>query len=134
MRHQLLSISLNSFAKWRARLLPTLRDNAARGALPRRTAFSLAAMLSLYTGERTGEGYFGQAADGPYPISDDERVIDAVSAACRLDARGYAHAILAREDFWGEDLTRIAGLEDAVAGALERIRSVGMRRAVEEIG
>ena len=134
VRHQLLSISLNSFAKWRARLLPTLKDNVSRGALPRRTAFSLAAMLSFYTGERTGEGYFGQSADGPYPIADDERVIDAVSAACRLDARGYAHAILAREDFWGEDLTRIAGLEDAVAGALERIRSVGMRRAVEELG
>lgn len=133
VRHQLLSIALNSFAKWRARLLPTLKDDIARGAFPRRIAFSLAAILSFYTGERTPEGYMGRTEAGTYPIADDERVLEAVSAACRLSAREYVHAILTREDFWGEDLTRVAGLEEAVAGAFERIRAVGMRKALSEI-
>ena len=133
VKHQLISISLNSFSKWRARLLNTFKDDIARGAFPRRIAFSMAALLAFYTGETEADGYFGTADGEKYRIQDDERVIEAVSSACRLSAREYAHAILTRTDFWGEDLSAVAGFEDSVTGDLERIRTVGMRAALEQI-
>ena len=133
VKHQLISISLNSFSKWRARLLNTFKDDIARGAFPRRIAFSMAALLAFYTGETEADGYFGTADGEKYRIQDDERVIEAVSSACRLSAREYAHAILTRTDFWGEDLSAVAGFEDSVTGDLERIRTVGMRATLEQI-
>ena len=48
--HALLSICLNSTAKWRARDLPTLKDYAAEtGNLPKCLATSLATLISFYT-------------------------------------------------------------------------------------
>ena len=133
VRHNLLSISLNSFAKWRARELNTLRDNIARGHFPRRIAFSLAALLAFYTGEDCEGGYMGRRGDERYAIQDDVRVIATVRDACRLPAREYAHAILKRDDFWGEDMTAIPGLEDAVADGLNALRTHGMREALRMI-
>ncbi len=133
VKHQLLSISLNSFSKWRARLLNTFRDSVARGAFPRRIAFSFAALLAFYVGEVRADGYYGSAGGQEYRILDDERVIEAVSAACKLPPERYAHDIMTRVDFWGEDLTRYAGFEACVAGDLKRILDDGVRAALDAL-
>ena len=106
VKHQLLSISLNSFSKWRARLLNSFRDNMARGTFPRRIAFSFAAMLAFYVGQ---------------------------ARACKHTPERYAHEIMTREDFWGEDLTRYDGFEACVAGDLDRILSRGVRAAIDAL-
>ena len=133
VKHQLLSISLNSFSKWRARLLNSFRDNMARGNFPRRIAFSFAAMLAFYVGQARADGYYGNVNGEVYRILDDERVIEAVSAACKLTPERYAHEIMTREDFWGEDLTRYDGFEACVAGDLDRILSRGVRAAIDAL-
>lgn len=134
VKHQLISIALNSFSKWRARLLDSFRDSMARSRFPRRIAFSFAALLRFYMGEITPDGYMGTAPDGSrYKILDDARVIEAVSHACRLPAAEYVRAVMARADFWGEDLTHYEGFADYAADALERIISDGMRAAINSI-
>ena len=58
--HQLLSICLNSTAKWRARDLPTLLDYVEKtGELPRCLTVSLAALIAFYT-----TGFEGRDDDG----------------------------------------------------------------------
>ena len=66
--HALLSICLNSTAKWRARDLPTLKDYVAEtGNLPKCLATSLATLISFYTQElvsREGDGLHLRRSDG----------------------------------------------------------------------
>ena len=48
--HALLSISLNSVSKWKARVLPSFKDHvASKGELPRLITFSLAALFAFYS-------------------------------------------------------------------------------------
>ncbi len=58
IHHAVLSISLNSVSKYKARVLPTLEEFvAARGRIPARLAFGLAALIAFYRGEMTKEGF-----------------------------------------------------------------------------
>lgn len=56
LAHQLLDISLNSIAKFRTRLLPTLKDFiSTENALPERLLFSLSCLILFYSGKWKGE-------------------------------------------------------------------------------
>ncbi len=132
--HQLLSICLNSTAKWRARDLPTMKDYvASEGKLPRCLATSLATLIAFYTTGLTGreaDGLHLTRADGAsYVAQDDAFVLDfyADHAADADDA--LVHAVLTNEQMWGEDLTAIEGLEKFVAGALAVVRTQGAKAA-----
>ena len=49
------------------------------------------------------------------------------------DAKEFAAAVLSNVDFWGQDLTALDGVLDAVASYLADIRALGMRAAMEKI-
>ena len=49
------------------------------------------------------------------------------------DAKVIANKVLSNVDFWKEDLTKVNGLEAAVAGHLENIQKNGMKKALAEI-
>lgn len=132
IRHELLSISLNSVSKWAVRVLPSLKTYQAQcGILPDRLAFSLAALLNFYRGEPEADGSLVGLRDGkPYPIRDDAAVL-ALFAACReLDPAAYVDRILGEHALWGEDLRRIAGLAKRVTRDLTTIGTIGMRAAI----
>ena len=42
------------------------------------------------------------------------------------------HIQFSNEAFWGQDLSALAGVEDAVASYTEEIRTLGMRKAMEK--
>ena len=131
IRHELLSISLNSVSKWKVRVLPSLKAFQERfGRLPDRLAFSLAALLNFYRGAPQADGSLGGLRAGKaYPIRDDVPIL-AVFAACRgLAPAAYADRILGESSFWGEDLRRIPGLAERVARDLAAIEATGMRGA-----
>jgi tagaturonate reductase len=136
IRHELISIALNSVSKWQVRVLPTVKDYAAaRGKAPEGLAFSLAALLDFYDGKFTGGDYAGERQGQAYPIRDNADVLAIISAAWR-DSKGsaaLAATLLADSRLWGEDLTRIAGLRDAVAHSLARIDAVGIKAAMAEL-
>lgn len=135
IRHALLSIALNSAAKFRARCLPTLLDCAARdGRVPTCLGFAFAALLQFYTGEKSGHNTLTALRDGAeYTVSDDPAVIDAVSAASGLAPAEYARAIMTREDIWGEDLTKVADFYDVTVRNLTAMRTRGARAALEAL-
>ena len=133
--HQLLSICLNSTAKWRARDLPTLKDYVAMtGELPRCLATSLAMLIAFYTQALVGREADGlhlrRAIDGElYVAQDDAFVLDFYASHATDGDAALVHEVLSCEQMWGDDLTRIAGLEEFVAGALAVVRASGAKAA-----
>ncbi len=134
IRHELLSIALNSVSKWTVRVLPSLLDYAhTHGRAPAGLAFSLAALLRFYRGrfDATGE-FVGQREAGNYPIRDSREALDIFEAAWR-DPTAAAPVLLADARLWGMDLTAIPELAPQVANALDRIEAVGMLPALAEM-
>lgn len=94
VKHAHLAIAMNSVSKWRARCMPSLLDYVAKtGVLPAHLTFSLAALLSFYTGSEIRDGVLiGQrggtfdtmagdgAGDTEYPINDSASVLEFFAA------------------------------------------------------
>ena len=139
IRHELLSIALNSVSKWVVRVLPTVEDWVNEGKpAPDGLAFSLASLLWFYRGERRSDGVFGQREQGLYPIRDDAHVLDVMGSAWAGAARGDAPAIarrlLAEPKLWGKDLTMVGDLAGKVETAIAAIEEVGVRGALDRLG
>jgi len=135
VKHALLSISLNSVSKWRARCMPSFLGYVEKeGKLPRHLTFSLAALLAFYTGvEIRDSALIGHRGTEEYRIMDDAKVLEFFAENSRKNAKEYAEAVLSNEEFWGQDLTCVPGALDAVCGYLTQIREKGMREAVKAL-
>ena len=84
VKHQLLSIALNSVSKFKARVLPTLLEYyEEQGVLPKCMTFSLAALIAFY---RTDEA------------NDGEDIMAFMKSATVAE-------ILKKEQYWGRDLS-----------------------------
>jgi tagaturonate reductase len=140
VRHELISIALNSVSKWKVRVLPSLLDyQKVKGTIPPALAFSLAALMAFYRGEPvTTFELAGQRGAQKYPIRDDAAVLAFFAdhwhrAAATRNVASLVTAAFAREDFWGQDLNEVPGLNAAVTTALQRIETDGARVAVEAL-
>lgn len=142
VRHELLSISLNSVSKWKVRVLPSLLDfQASEERLPAALAFSLAALLWFYRGEAASPNESrGRRGGQAYPIRDDAPVLEffarawAVAGSLEpLQLHELAAAALGRRDFWDRDLNEVPGLTEAVASGLQSVARRGMRGALEQV-
>ena len=134
VKHALLSISLNSVSKWRARCLPSfLGYIEQKKTLPAHLTFSLAALMAFYTGSEIRDGaLIGHRGEEEYRIMDDAAVLEFFAANSSKDAKDFTEAFLAREDFFGQNLNEIDGLSDAVSEYLSDIRLLGMREAIRK--
>lgn len=136
IRHRLLDISLNSCSKFNARCLPSLLAyQEARGILPKRLTFALAAFILFYRGRWEDGKLMGTRADGTrYEIRDDLAVMDFFAKAWAGGADAAAGAALGNAGFWGgRDLTRVPGLEQAVAGYLRAMLASGVAAALKAL-
>ena len=135
-RHLLLSIALNSQSKFRARVLPTIKEYVKRkGELPKILTVSMAAFIAFYCGHKKEDGSFAgvRAAGNEYPIADDQFVIDFFAGMEGKSSAEIAHAVLTNPDFWGSDLTaELPGFEASVAASLEALRK-DARAAIAEV-
>ena len=139
IKHQLLSISLNSVSKWRERCMPSLiAYEEKKGRIPEHLAFSLAALLQFYTGSElqdgalTGHRKCGEISE-TYQIHDDQAVLEFFAQSSRNCAADFVKNTLEQSSFWGQDLTQIPGLARLVTEDLENIRRVGVRSALEQL-
>ena len=133
--HALLSISLNSTAKWKARVMPSLTEYVKRmGKLPKCITFSFAAYIAFYhTAKEKGENcLIGRRGEGTYEIKDDQWTLDFYYDHRDDGAKAIAHAVVNHERMWDGRLAALEGFEEAVAAALERIEAVGMYEAMKE--
>ena len=116
--HALLSIALNSTAKWKARVMPSLLEYAARkGTLPPCITFSFAAYIAFYR---------------DCPAQDDPWVLEFYQAHRGDSPAQLVHAAIHNERMWGGGLAALEGFEEAVTAALERIDRLGAYEAMKE--
>ncbi|MCM1173678.1 MAG: tagaturonate reductase [Blautia sp.] len=135
VKHAHLSISLNSVSKWRARCMPSFLGYIEKeGRVPAHLAFSLAALMAFYTGtEIRDKALIGHRDGQEYNVMDDAAVLEFFAENSSKEPAEFAHAVLANEDFWGQDLSAPAGVEDAIVSYLTDIRAIGMRKTMEKI-
>lgn len=137
IRHELISIALNSVSKWQVRVLPTVKDYVAKhGKAPTGLSFSLAALLNFYHGKFVEGGeYVGQRQGQTYPIRDGADLLAIMNAAWQGagDVSQVVSTLLADVRLWGEDLTKVAGLAEQTANSLARIKAVGVKEAMAQL-
>lgn len=132
--HQLMSISLNSTSKWKARNMPSFLEYIEKfGKLPAALTMSLAAYIAFYSSdiqERAEDGLLCKRPAGDiYKVQDDAWVLDFYYDRKDSDAAALVHDVLSNTRMWDSDLTQIAGLEELVLKDLEMIRSEGAEAA-----
>ena len=130
VNHELMSISLNSTSKWRARNMPSFLEYIEQnGTLPACLTMSFAAYIAFYSNdvqELTDAGLVCKRAKGnTYTVSDDRWVLEFYYAHKDDDIPALVHAVMANEQMWGRDLTQIPGFEDATVNNLAMIREQG---------
>ena len=134
INHELMSISLNSTSKWKARNMPSfLAYIDEQKKLPKCLTMSLAAYIAFYSNdiqERTADGLIcKRPAGNTYKIQDDAWALDFYYAHKDDTAAQLVHAVLTNTQMWDQDLTQISGLEAAVLADLEKIRTEGAEAA-----
>lgn len=132
--HALLSISLNSTSKWKARVMPSLKGYLEKtGKLPACITASFAFYLAFYRGQELKEdGFHAQRGQDEYVINDDRAVLEFFNAHKQDDAAALTHAVCTNREFWGEDLSLLPGFETAVAGYLKAIEEKGAYEVMKE--
>ncbi len=125
--HALLAISLNSTSKWKARVMPSLKEYIKRkGTLPSCITASFAFYIAFFNGHTmTADGLIGSRTGNDYTIKDDQAVLDFYLAHKDDSVKDLVHAVCTNTDFWGEDLTKLDGFESAVCDYLTQIREDG---------
>ena len=114
--------------------MPSLLEYVERkGGLPTHLTFSIAALMAFYTGtEIRDKALIGHRNGQEYNIMDDMAVLEFFAANSSKDTAEFVHATLSNVEFWGQDLTAVAGVEEAVVAYLSDIRELGMRAAMEK--
>ncbi len=117
IHHRLLTIALNSSAKVKERILPSLLGYLdLKGELPWRLVIALAGFIRLYRGDWRGESI---------ALNDDPEVLawfrQQWESAASTEA--LARAILGNELLWQRDLTEVSLLVERVCEALEAIKA-----------
>ena len=134
VNHELMSISLNSTAKWRARNMPSLLEYVEKnGTLPTCLSMGLAAYIAFYSNDIQGLTDKGLVCKRPagneYVVSDDRWVLEFYNAHKDDDIPTLVHAVMTNEQMWGQDLTAVSGFEEVTVKNLTKIRTEGAKAA-----
>ncbi len=126
IRHELISISLNSVSKYKVRVLPSVLEFHARtGKLPERLLHALAALILFYKGEWNGE---------KIPINDTADVLEFFKNTWQQESTTQVvKAVLANKNFWDRDLNQIEGFTDTVVKHLEEIKATAKQQKSQSV-
>lgn len=109
IKHQLLSIALNSVSKFQVRVLPTILEYKDKfGEYPKALTFSMAALISFYRTDKANDG---------------EEIMNFMKSAS-------VEEIMKREDYWHADLSAMIPM---VREYYDLIQSKGMAAAYDVI-
>ena len=130
VNHELMSISLNSTSKWRARNMPSFLEYIGKnGTLPACLTMSFAAYIAFYSNdvqELTDAGLVCKRPKGnTYTVSDDRWVLEFYNEHKNDDVPTLVHAVMTNQQMWGQDLTQVPGFEEATVKNLTMIREQG---------
>ena len=118
LNHQLVSISLNSISKWRARVLPSFKDFYAQyGEVPPCITIGFSYLMAMYSSiEKQGDKYMVKVPNREIELKDDLPYLEYFANG------GSVVEFMAKADVWGEDLTAYAGFADVLFGNVEKIK------------
>ena len=138
VNHELMSISLNSTAKWRARNMPSFLEYIeANGKLPACLTMSFAAYIAFYSNDiqaLTDKGLVcKRPAGNEYTVSDDRWVLEFYNDHKDDSVAELVHAVMTNEQMWGQDLTAVEGFEEATVKNLTLIREQGAKAAYASV-
>ena len=130
VNHELLSISLNSTSKWKARNMPSFIEYVNNEKkLPVCLTMSLAFYIAFYSSniqELNDKGLVCKRPNGDaYTISDDRWALEFFNAHKADSPEALVKAVLSNTQMWDQDLTKIAGFEAEVLKDLKLIREQG---------
>lgn len=130
VNHELMSISLNSTSKWRARNMPSFLEYIEKtGKLPTCLTMSFAAYIAFFSNDiqaLTDKGLVCKRPKGnEYVCSDDRWVLEFYYAHKDDSVEDLVHAVMTNEEMWGQDLTKVPGFEAATVANLKKIRAEG---------
>ena len=124
LKHQLISISLNSTSKFVARLLPTFKDYyRTQRKLPQRIVFGLSALIRMYKGEFNGERI---------ELKDDAKALHFFGLNWKkyedkeMKMNVLVGVVLSNISIWAEDLTAYEGLVQQVTENIISIEEMGV--------
>jgi len=134
VKHQILSIALNSVSKWVARCFPSFLGYIEQEkTLPKKLTFSLAALMAFYSATEIRDGILIGHRDGAeYEIKDDAAVLEFFAANSSKSTGDFVTAFLGFEKYFGQNLNEIAGLNDLMCEYLDSIKAIGMRATMEK--
>ena len=138
VNHELITISLNSTSKWKARNMPSFLEYIKNeGKLPACLTMSLAAYIAFYSNDIQELNEKGLVCRRPkgndYLISDDRWALEFYYEHKNDSAEELVKAVLTNERMWDQDLTKIEGLYDAVLAGLNLIRTEGAEAAYASV-
>ncbi len=130
INHELMSISLNSTSKWRARCMPSFLEYVEKeGKLPQCLAMGYAAYIAFFSNdiqELTDAGLVcRRSAGNTYTCSDDRWALEFYWEHRNDSIEDLVHAVMTNEQMWGQDLTLVPGFEAATVANLTKIRTEG---------
>ena len=130
VNHELMSISLNSTSKWRARNMPSFLEYIEKnGTLPPCLTMSFAAYIAFFSNDiqaLTDAGLVCRRPKGnDYTCSDDRWVLEFYYGHKDASPEELVHAVMTNTKMWGMDLTEIPGFEAATVSNLKKIRTEG---------
>ena len=130
VNHELMSISLNSTSKWRARNMPSFLEYIEKtGKLPKCLTMSFAAYIAFFSSDIQELNEKGLVCRRPkgncYTCMDDRWVLEFYNSHKDDTAEDLVHAVMTNTRMWGQDLTAISGFEAATVANLKKIRSEG---------
>ena len=121
VRHELMSIALNSISKFKERVLPTFFDYYKMcGTYSKIVAFSLASLIIFYEGKRDNE---------TIKLNDNPEFLKYIESIKNSDE--YVYKFLSNTDFFGCDLTKLDGFYDLVLGYYKTIKKIEMKKSLK---
>lgn len=106
LEHQLKDIQLNSFSKFKSRLLPSISEYAEhKGKAPEKLSKVFAGLIALY--------YYNFLKNNS--LNDEETIEDTLKHIFNSTFKNHiVEKVLSEKTFWGMDLTKLPGLVDKV--------------------
>lgn len=126
IKHNLISIALNSISKYKVRVLPSvLKYIELKKELPQRLLFSLAALIRFYKGDLYGK---------QIPLNDTEENL--TFFADIWSSNNYTkmtEQVLGNEKLWGQNLNEIDGIRKYLSSCLKEIDKNGIKLALSHL-
>lgn len=129
--HQLISISLNSFSKFNARVLPSLLAQLDQsGIVSPRFAYAFASLILFYHGLKGGREI--SLKDSDEVISFMRKVWEEGSYS-KSGMEDICRKVMAQHSWWGKDLTTIPHLIEMTGDYLYEINQHGTLLSLKEL-